>query len=109
MSSKKGSEYQDEFGLSKRGVFKSISSDYKPTTKSYDVQPVGGRKIDPMEMAKNIKRVKCSLCGKFCADANKWIQEAGLVECPQVTQLPVPAVHKLRYSTNNYVSAYDWY
>ena len=109
MTSKGISEYQEEYNSAKKGSFKNNFTNYKACTKSYESQPVGGKKVDPAEVAKTLKRIRCTVCGKYCADANKDIEQQEETVCTSVPQLTVPDVHKLRYLTNNYVSAYDWY
>lgn len=108
MSTKATSEYHEKYGYP-RIISSSKKSVYKASTKNLEEQPVGGRKTDPVKMANAAKRVRCSLCGKYCADANKEVGDQESYPCSPVPQLPVPNVHQLRYSTNNYMSAYDWY
>lgn len=86
------SEYKEEYCGSKNRSGRIKVALIKPCTKSLEEQPVGGRKILP-----------ASESSASHQNATTGTKKAS---CPN---LPVPLVHKLRYCSNNYMTADDWY
>ncbi|ESO07646.1 hypothetical protein HELRODRAFT_170173 [Helobdella robusta] len=107
----KVSEYQEEY-CKRKGRWSNNTEwkSLKPCSKSYEEQPVGGRKAkidDGMKKSDANFQLACSGC--VCAQLNKNEKNFCCCICHKTAgkypNMPVPSVHKLRYISENYVTA----